>query len=867
MEKDKFENSKYKFAMWLIFFSINFIVAVQLKAMIIIPDEYNPAGIAASLAGYDWSVSISNYANYYGYGQAIFYTPLYYLIDNSKILYSSMIVLNCFFISFIPLIVYYIAKNFFSIQDNKKLILISLAVSTQPSYLALSKYTWNETFVMLMLWLVAYFLVKCYLTSEVKENKLNYLYSAGLAFTVMYGYTIHGRFLAIIASIFVTLIVSQFVFKIKLVNYKTFSIVFFVTYLVDKQIKSYFLRNVWLVKDASELRNTFSETLVRIFENFSLETVTMWLRAANGYIFYLTISSLGLLVLGIFLYIRLFRSRELKDDRKEDSVIFKFKIFGLFSLSSIVFETAVAILFFTTELHENIYYIYGRYTEYLLGLILLFVFVYIQKFSINKITVILSYCVVLLSCILTIVLEAETMATFDVVKINILTLISFAPNFSVSGSTFNFIFAVFVGAILSGIVALLILKKDLKVYLFTIIVFCTSYTFIYLGEILNSQKIVLSVVESTLDFFDNKHLDVKDDFKRVYLLRKHPVSYHLAMKDYIVYPNINERTEIEENSFIVVAGDFNVNCDYKHLYKLINEGYTNDTILVYGDDLYNSLLSQGYLFEDNGVKINFGNSPQEKCNYRFGDGWWEEEVWGSWSKEKNSIVYINVGELINTELELGVLMHSYGKDMNVEVYANGDYVTDILVSSTGERNYKVQIPKELNNSSELELEFKCIEEFISPNQAGSSEDKRQLGLALTNIGIIENSTKNGYRIGEGWWDQENWGYWSKQNISNAYINIGETTNRDLELNMLMNSYGKDLTVEVYANDEFIANLLVSSFEFRNYMIQIPKAVNTSSELKLEFKCIEDLMTPKEYDNINDDRKLGIALTNIVIDTE
>lgn len=877
MDKKNKSDLQYNYTnIYFLYFFINIIIALQLSVMRIMPDEFNTIGAPALLAGYDWSNAVSGYKNYYGYGQAIFYTPLIYFINDGVLLYRSMIIMNSFFISFIPVIVFYITKNFFEIKENKIQALITFAVSLLPCYLTLSTFTMNETFVMLLLWVVILFLCRCFLNSE--SNKSNVFDSIGLGIALIYGYTVHGRFLAIIVTVLILVILFKFIQKRNLIANIPFIIAIVATYILDKILKSYFLKNVWLVNDSSELRNTFSETLLRIIEVIDLEYIFIWLRGFNGYIFYLVISSMGLVILGANFLIKLLKDK--KEVKNENSRLI---FMGLFSYITIICALGIAVLFFSTEFESNdYYYIYGRYTEYVLGPIILFVLIYLIKDKASKKELVLSFCIMILSSGLTVILERNRLVTAVIPSLNAYTLISFSKNLIITGNILNLISAILVGLILNALLCFIIFKNNNKyMYIFIIVVFLNSYFRIGYSQIIAESDRIFKMVELSYNFFDNEDFFINNEYKRVYLYDNHPVNHQLFMKNYLLYPRTNENTEIKENSFIVSNKKFKLNCDYDKLYILdeeVQNGINSEVILVYGDELYNELLSQGYQFKttfyEMGNKIKFDSNSKAYC-YELLDGWSIQEQFGVWSNNKTSSLNIILDSVPEEEVELLMELSAFNSDKELKMYINDVYIQDLTVSCIESNLYSVKIPKNTITSTTLNIKFEYISELQSPQELGMGNDDRTLGIGLISMQLkVKQTYKVGDTInfgeityfseiiGEGWSDQENWGVWSVDNNSTLNVLFKDEIGRDLNLELSLSAFNNAKTIDVYVNKTFVDEIKVSQDELNQYSVNVPKDLITDKEIMIEFNCKEELLSPSELGISADERKLGIGLGSL-----
>ena len=118
------------------------------------PDEIGTASIAAFYSGRDWSGIMSRVGYYYGYIQAIFYAPLFPIFGGNPLaLYKAMLVVNGIIISFIPLLAYHLASKL-GVNKVWQKIVIAFCSGLYITYVAHSKFIWNEAICSLLPWLL-----------------------------------------------------------------------------------------------------------------------------------------------------------------------------------------------------------------------------------------------------------------------------------------------------------------------------------------------------------------------------------------------------------------------------------------------------------------------------------------------------------------------------------------------------------------------------------------------------------------------------------------------------------------------------------------------------------------------------------------
>lgn len=729
---------------WLTYFVINVVVSLQMKTLLVEGDEYIPLAIPAYLAGNDWSESISKIGFYYGYGQTIWYTPLFLFLKDGVLIYKFSSVINSIFISFIPVMVYSITYNFFNVRNKKMATLVAFTVSLVPCYLSITKYVWNETFIYVLTWVVLWLMTKLYMLSE--ENKDCKLLSAVLGFILVYGYSVHGRFLGLIATVFFVIVAYRIILKKNLINYVYFIVTFIATYLIDGRIKQYFSNKIWLQDNVGELNNTFATAINKIILQITNnDTLSAWLRAFSTYTFCLVVASLGILMLAYVLYFT--QIKKYFVNKFQDSEEARLLFFGTLSVLAMLAAIVIMILFFTSALIEpeteiTNYYIYNRYTEYLLGPILLFTLMYVYKNGLSYIQCIISSLLVFASLFYTYTVELEEITTKSIAQVSSLTLLSFTRNISLMGNTKGFIFILVMVMSVFIIVTLLFKNNKFKQAFFVIIlIYSISYINSSKNWVIKYSDERFQWTELTYEFFDKSNLSVPGEYKKVYIYSNPASLRHLYIADYEVIPYIDTNTELDENTFIIASAKVSLNCDYSKLYQLklnkpneVNQEY----IFVYGSELYNELSSQGYEFLNNectlGEIIYLNN--EKYSSTILGEGWSGTESWGTWSDGQESILNFKVVDISDNDLTFKMNASAFNSDKDIAIYVNDEYLTEITVLPGDTTEYRVDIPREMIDGDEISIKLEFKGEMESPKSLNFSGDYRKLGIAVTDI-VIE----------------------------------------------------------------------------------------------------------------------------------
>lgn len=197
---------------------VNSLLAWNMELPAVYPDEIVVAGTAAFYSGNgEWALLVG--ANSGGYVQALFYAPLFLVLDNPFALYKAMLIVNALLISFIPMITYHLAAKLGVARVRQKLI-ISISCGMYVSYIANSKFVWNETVTSVLCWL----LVLCFFVAWDKRGKgSRFSGSVLLGFICALAYAANDRLIAPVAALVITVILAQLVIKEKIVSLPVFA--------------------------------------------------------------------------------------------------------------------------------------------------------------------------------------------------------------------------------------------------------------------------------------------------------------------------------------------------------------------------------------------------------------------------------------------------------------------------------------------------------------------------------------------------------------------------------------------------------------------------------------------------------------------
>lgn len=274
------------------------------------PDEYAVTGVAAWFNGLDWSKTVSA-GGYYGYFQSLFYVPVFKMYSDPYMQYRAMLIINGIIMSFAPVIVYYLARRWFCVRKLSS-VFIAVVCGLYPSYLLLTKYTWNETMCCILPWVFALLMYKS-LKSHKQSGKnavvMQQVWAILAGLTLMAAYATHGRMLALTAAGIVLELIVLFTMRRRLFSLVGFFSGCGVGFVVDKLLKDYFQSVLWLAdqKDKASV-NTIENMFSRI-SGIDSEELMRFPQTLVGHFFYFFSSTWGfgaiclvMIISGIVMY-------------------------------------------------------------------------------------------------------------------------------------------------------------------------------------------------------------------------------------------------------------------------------------------------------------------------------------------------------------------------------------------------------------------------------------------------------------------------------------------------------------------------------------------------------------------------------------
>lgn len=334
----------------------------------IFPDELGYWSSAATFSGYDWSGAMTQ-TPYYSFFYGILLIPIFNIfIDNPIYMFRAAVILNTIILD-ACFICAYIFFHKIDSDDNspKKHILIAFYVTAYPAYLLFSRITISENLLLLITWLVAIEFVR-YIE---KRHIFDFLLMGILSIS---GYFTHQRFLVVIIALVLTLIFLYITCK-NLNKKKIFGIIavlfiLIILYVVMVFIKNSF-KNIAYSQTADYIRenNDYGSVISSISRMFNVQNIKNLLISFVGKLLYIGMATWGIAYVAIIQSVKYIYDC-IKNRKKSNKLFLNIFLFLSFIGSILLAVIVMCNIPDNGERFDTV--IYGRYSEYLYGLMLMF---------------------------------------------------------------------------------------------------------------------------------------------------------------------------------------------------------------------------------------------------------------------------------------------------------------------------------------------------------------------------------------------------------------------------------------------------------------------------------------------------------------
>lgn len=326
-------------------------------------DEYGYWTHAALFAGHDWSDVFAGHMNWYSYGYSLVLTPLFWFTHNLHLMYKAAVVGNGLFGVLTYCLCVRCAGMLFPDTEPWLARTISFMVCMYSSYLTQGPIAWSETFLYLLVWLLFYLFLRFEQHPDVNGALL-------LSCCVGACYITHNRTIGIVTAYILTVL---FLRLSDAIGWKLFAVLLLpltIILFANVNIKTYLcVVEGFGLKPKNGLGAQKDHLL-------SLLTPEGWrnlLQALSGQMWALLTSTLGLLFWGIIHCAAQILHACTAKKPKKHTTFYLFTLLacaGTFLVSAISLIDPASITNLETDT-DLTYFIYTRYNECIIGMLLL----------------------------------------------------------------------------------------------------------------------------------------------------------------------------------------------------------------------------------------------------------------------------------------------------------------------------------------------------------------------------------------------------------------------------------------------------------------------------------------------------------------
>lgn len=363
--------TKKKLILFLLFSAVIFLFRIwyirESNVLAIRNDEYGYWTHAALFSGHDWSDVFAGHMNWYSYGYSLILTPLFWISHDLHFMYKAAIVLNGIF----GIITYYLccqcARILFPKLKCWLLYTVSFMVCMYSSYITQGPIAWSETFLYMLVWMLLY-LFLCFEKHPCVRLALMMSLCMGAC------YITHNRTIGIVTAYFLIVLFLRLTDAISWKLSVALLAPLIVILFLNVNIKTY----LCMVEGYGiKPKNGMGAQKDHLLSLLTLEGWENLIRALCGQLWSLATSTFGLLYWGLVRCIMRILSAFRTKKPEKHTVFYLFTLLaciGTFLISAISLIDPASI----TNMSSNTdltYFIYTRYNECIIGILLLLGFI------------------------------------------------------------------------------------------------------------------------------------------------------------------------------------------------------------------------------------------------------------------------------------------------------------------------------------------------------------------------------------------------------------------------------------------------------------------------------------------------------------
>ncbi len=282
---------------FILFFLFNFLSSLGMTYPAMDPNELGVIAVAQFFTGKSWAGIMVSVDYYYGFVQALLYTPVMLIFNDPAAQYTAIAAVNALLISLVPLLAISVCKHL-DICSIWKLLAIAFVSGGYCCYFAHSKFAWSETVTILIPWIILRLII---VLGEIRNKPKAHFYSilTGLLCGIALG--AHVRLITLVITVIAVIAFERAVYGKKSVLLPDFIISYIISTALTLFVTHILQTELWLCTDPSKLNNTLSNliaSLGREIENSSARFIETFF----GQLYYFITSTWGFGALAFCLF-------------------------------------------------------------------------------------------------------------------------------------------------------------------------------------------------------------------------------------------------------------------------------------------------------------------------------------------------------------------------------------------------------------------------------------------------------------------------------------------------------------------------------------------------------------------------------------
>lgn len=343
----------------LVIMSVCIVNLWRLYGPLIVPDETGYWATGYFFSGYNWS-GVMGTSSYYGWGYGVVLAIICSIVPNPiwafrlAIIFNAILLVGCF------LFAIKVSLYIFPQIPRAYRSCMCFAVTVYSGYIYYSQTSYCEVLILFLYWLSVYLLIKL-----IEKN--SYKYVILLALNISYLGAVHLRTVVLLFAIFLCLFVLVYKKKISYKHLVVFTFLCIILYFGVWEVKNYLAGTLYKTSTLMAT-NDVTGQISKLSLLCSWEGIKQFVGSIIGKVFYTGTATFLLLYLSILLGIKKIIKVYI---RKEEDFSTYELIFVLFIFCGFIGEILLSSYSLITYGRID-HILYGRYTEFILGVIMLY---------------------------------------------------------------------------------------------------------------------------------------------------------------------------------------------------------------------------------------------------------------------------------------------------------------------------------------------------------------------------------------------------------------------------------------------------------------------------------------------------------------